>query len=170
MEKQDIKYSSKKIFDGSSPSTFYGKGYFLEAAGSNYGRKDKDGKLLFSPYDAESYLTRDRMVVDVLLKSIPNIKTAIVLGCARGYMVQAFHERNVETVGVDISEWAVKNCAPEVADYIYCGDVCDLSKWRDGEFDVVIALDVFEHIRIPTFTGPGRGGARRKNNCPRHTD
>ena len=144
-----VKHSSKKQFDGSSPSKFYGKGYFMDAEGSNYGRKDEEGKLLFSPYDAESYLYRDRLVVDVLLKSVPNIETAIVLGCARGYMVQAFHERNVEAVGVDISEWAVENCAPMVADHIYCGDVCDLSKWRDGEFDVGVALDVFEHIKVP---------------------
>jgi glycosyltransferase involved in cell wall biosynthesis len=154
VNRKEIKYSSKKQFEGSSPKEFFGKGYYLDAEGSNYGRKDKDGKILFSPYNAESYLYRDRQVVDVLLKSVPNIKTAIVLGCARGYMVQALHERNVDAVGVDISEWAVENCAPEVAEYIFCGDVCDLSKWGDGEFDLAIALDVFEHLRTPgTYNG-----------------
>ena len=68
-KKREIKRSSEKKFEGSAPSEFYSKGYFLEAAGSNYGRKDVvTGEHLFSPYTEEFYLARSRLIVASLLK------------------------------------------------------------------------------------------------------
>jgi len=142
LEKREIKYSSKKRFKGSKPAEFYGENHFLRAEGSNYSRA---GAI---PCD-EEYLDRNRSVVGKLLQQFPRVRTAIVLGCARGYMVQALREEMVDAVGVDISEWAIRNCSPPVADYVYCGDVCDLSRWPDGSFDVAIAFDIFEHIKVP---------------------
>ena len=152
MEKEEnqVKRSSKKKFEGSAPSELYGEGYFLRAEGSNYGRRDLvTDEPLFSPYTEEFYLERDRVIVKTILNSLKGLKSAIVLGCARGYMVQAFHEKSLHAVGVDISEWAIEHGAEPVLDHLYCGDICDLSKWKDKEFDVVIALDVLEHIRVP---------------------
>lgn len=142
-KKRNIKYSSQKEFLGSQPTEFYNKEYFMSASGSNYGREG------FAPYTAEFYLERNRSMVKSLLEQLPHIKTAMVLGCARGYMVQALHENGVDAVGVDISEWAIENCSKGVEDSVYCGDVCDLSKWDDGVFDLVVAFDVFEHIEMP---------------------
>jgi glycosyltransferase involved in cell wall biosynthesis len=146
LSKREIKYSSDKVFEGSRDSTFYGEKYFLNAEGSNYGCGG------FIPYD-ERYLERDRATIPiirgVLREHGSELKSAIVLGCARGYLIQAFKEQNVEAVGVDISEWAVENCAEGVEGHIFCGDVCDLSKWRDGEFTVAVAFDIFEHITVP---------------------
>jgi len=137
-----IKYSSKKRFKGSAPPEFFGSGYYLRAEGSNYGRAP------FAPYD-ESYLIRNRGVAARILEAVPPIKTVLVLGAARGYLVKAFHERGISAIGVDISRWAVENCATGVEDYMYCGDICDLSMWEDEAFDLVVALDILEHIRVP---------------------
>ena len=142
MEKREIKVSSTKRFKGSAPPGFYSREYFLEAEGSNYGRGD------FTPYD-ETYLIRDRELVGRILSAVPGIKSVIVLGAARGYLVKAFYERGLHAVGVDLSRWAVENCAEGVEPYMYWGDVCDLSEWGDEEFDLVVALDVLEHIRVP---------------------
>jgi len=142
LEKREIKVSSTKRFKGSAPPEFYSREYFLEAKGSNYGREP------FAPYD-ETYLERNRMLVNRILAVIPGLKSVIVLGAARGYLVKALYERGVEAVGVDLSRWAVENCAEGVEPYMYWGDVCDLGEWRDGEFDLVVALDVLEHIRVP---------------------
>ena len=145
-----LKYSSERIFTGSALSEFYGEGYFLRGEGSNYGRKDPvSGDVLFTPYTEEFYLTRNRDFVKVILNSLRGIKTALVLGCARGYMVQALREQGVDALGVDISEWAIENGAESVLDYLYCGDACDLSRWVDKAFDLVIALDIWEHISVP---------------------
>ena len=149
-DRSQVKRSSKKKFEGSAPSEAFDEGYFLRAEGSNYGRRDPvSGEVLFTPYTEEFYLDRDRSLVKTILNSLKGIKSAIVLGCARGYMVQAFHEQDIHAIGVDISEWAIENGAEPVLDYLYCGDICDLSMWGDKEFDVVVALDVLEHIRVP---------------------
>jgi GT2 family glycosyltransferase/MoaA/NifB/PqqE/SkfB family radical SAM enzyme len=143
-----VKYASNKKFKGSKPSDFYSEAYFLYAEGSNYGRKDKDGNLLFTPYDEQSYLPRNRQLAS-FIKNIYNPEKVLVLGCARGYLVKAFRELNVEAYGIDISEWAIQNAPPEISDHLYVGDICDLSLWTDEYFDAVIGLDVFEHVKTP---------------------
>jgi len=142
LEKREIKVSSTKRFKGSAPPNFYSREYFLEGEGSNYGREP------FAPYD-ESYLIRNRELVKRILSVAPRLNTVLVLGAARGYLVRAFRERGVNADGVDLSRWAVENCAEGVEPYMYWGDVCDLSKWVDGGVDLVVALDVLEHIRAP---------------------
>lgn len=150
LSKRDIKRSSDKVFKGSKDSTFYSSGYFLSGIGSNYGVGG------FIPYD-EQYLERDRATIPAIRNTLKthgsDLKSALILGCARGYLIQAFRETDVEAVGVDISEWAVENCAEGAEDHIYCGDVCDLSKWRDGEFTIAVAFDIFEHITVPDLYG-----------------
>jgi len=142
LEKREIKVSSTKSFKGSAHPEFYGEGYFLRAEGSNYGRGP------FAPYD-ETYLERNRELVRRILTAIPRLKSVIVLGAARGYLVKAFYEQGIYAVGVDLSQWAVENCAEGIEPYMYWGDICDLSEWEEDEFDLVVALDVLEHIRVP---------------------
>lgn len=147
-EKANVNVSSVKVFEGSKGADFYGEGYYLRAEGSNYGRRDASGNVLFTPYDEESYLPRNR----ALAKGIFDLykpKSVMVLGCARGYLVRAFRELGVDAVGVDISRWAVENSDPTIREHLYVGDICDLSLFEAGQFDVTVALDVFEHVRVP---------------------
>jgi len=142
-----MKYSSRKKFTGSMPESFYSKDYFLNAKGSMYGRKIGD-RYQFYPYTEEYQLPGDREFAKSVKVNL-NTTSVMVLGCARGYMVRAFREINVDAVGVDISKWVIENCDPTVVDYVYNGDVCDLSLWDDKSFDLVLAIDVLEHIRVP---------------------
>lgn len=147
-KKRRVKYSSRKIFTGSKPASFYGKDYFLAAKGSNYGRKTHDGQVLFTPYEEQFYLPRNREVAQWIMRRF-HPKTAIVLGCARGYMVKALRDLGINAVGVDISRWAITHSPDDVQDYMYVGDVCDLSLWMTQQFDVAVAFDVLEHIHVP---------------------
>jgi len=148
LEKKKVKYSSKKKFKGSKNSDFYGEGYFLSAQGSNYGRRDKTGNLLFVPYEEQYYLPRNREVAKHIVQKF-HPQRVLVLGCARGYLVKALRALNIDAVGVDISAWAIENAPSDVQDFLYVGDICDLSLWKNKSFDVVVAFDVLEHIRIP---------------------
>jgi GT2 family glycosyltransferase/ubiquinone/menaquinone biosynthesis C-methylase UbiE len=149
MEKEkQVNVSSSKVFVGSKPKEFYDEGYYLNADGSNYGRKAADGSQLFTPYDEQSYLPRNRQLAKFVCK-IYKPKTVMVLGCARGYLVKAFRELGVEAVGVDISKWAIENSPEDVRKHLFVGDICDLSLFESGHFDVTIAFDVFEHITVP---------------------
>ncbi len=66
-------------------------------------------------------------------------------GCAKGYLVKAFHILDIECYGCDISSYAIKNVDAEVRDY------CRLSNERDfipfdDVFDWIISKDVMEHM------------------------
>ena len=139
---------SGKVFEGSKEQSFYGEKYFLGAEGSNYGRRDAEGKLMFAPYTEEYYLPRDQALAAHLVQRF-RPRSALVLGCARGYLVKSLRDLGVEAFGVDLSEWAIKNCHRDAKDFVYVGDVCDLSRWSSKQFDLVVALDVFEHVRVP---------------------
>ena len=143
-----IKYSSKKKFAGSKDSSYYDKDYFLNAMGSMYGKQDGKGGYVFYPYTEEYQLNRDKDFYDIYL-NILKPKTAIVLGCARGYGVRILRDAGVDAIGVDISEYAIENCDEKIKDYVYCGDICDLSMFKDKSFDILFAVDVLEHIKVP---------------------
>jgi hypothetical protein len=64
-------------------------------------------------------------------------------GCAKGFMVYAMRLLGKEAHGVDISEYAVNNCHPEVKDYLSVINSTDQIK---GGWDLIIAKDVLEHI------------------------
>jgi len=76
-------------------------------------------------------------------------KESIVLdfGCARGYFVKALREHNVKAFGVDISEWAIKNCEEDVVGYV-SNKIEDLPL----SFDYIFSKDVLEHIHTEKLT------------------
>jgi len=113
-----------------------------------YGIKRPDGEYKFYPY-IEKYVSPQFHKIAKNIKTKTKPDNVMVLGCARGYLVKAFRDIGIECYGVDISEWAIENCHPDVVDYLYCGDICDLSMWDDKSFDFVFANDVLEHIRVP---------------------
>lgn len=75
-------------------------------------------------------MTKDDCVVD--------------FGCARGYTVKALRGLGYEAFGVDVSEWAVQNCDPDVRDYCYLVDQHPVDRWAD--VDWIVAKDVLEHV------------------------
>jgi len=137
---------TEKRFTGSKTSTFYNEGYYLRGEGSNYGRKH--GHLSFAPYEEQYYLPRDRQFAKFIVSTYKP-SSALILGCARAYLVQALRELDVDAKGIDISEWAIANAPGELREHLFVNDICDLSMFKDNEYDCVIALDVLEHIGIP---------------------
>lgn len=67
-------------------------------------------------------------------------------GCARGYVVRALLELDFENVrGLDVSEWALKNCDPKVKGKLS-------NTWPD-QVDWIIAKDVLEHVPLNELGG-----------------
>jgi GT2 family glycosyltransferase len=143
-----MKKSKPKVFAGSKPSDFYNADYYLNGVNGNYGRRDESGKQVFAPYDEANYLPRNRQLAQ-FIASTYKPKTALVLGCARAYLVQALRELGVDAKGIDISQWAIDNAPQKIKEHLYIGDICDLSRFKTAQFDVVTAFDVFEHITVP---------------------
>jgi GT2 family glycosyltransferase len=139
---------ANRKFAGSKPSSFYSEAYYLSGVGSNYGRKDSSGALVFAPYEEQHYLPRNRQLAKFVV-DVYKTQSVLVLGCARAYLVQALCELGVDAKGIDISQWAIRNAPEKIKKHLYVGDICNLSRFKSDSFDCVIGLDVFEHIAVP---------------------
>lgn len=64
--------------------------------------------------------------------------TFLDYGCAKGYLVKALRLLDVFAYGYDISEYAIKNCDPDVKDYCSTKALVTV--------DYVIAKDILEHV------------------------
>lgn len=75
------------------------------------------------------------------------------VGCAKGFLVYALNQLGIDTLGIDVSEYAIKNA--KIPDRVQIGEVQNV-KWQDNNFDVVTAFDVMEHIsekEVPKVCG-----------------
>lgn len=119
-------------------ASFYDEEYFTKGTKSGYGGQ-------FSPYNENLYHNVMKPLAKKLTASY-HPKNALDLGCARGYLVRALVEEGVDTQGIDVSTWAIQNCDPSVKDRVHVGTMVNLSQFQDNQFQLVTALDAFEHV------------------------
>ncbi len=73
-------------------------------------------------------------------------------GCAHGFLVKCLNDYGVNTYGVDISEFAIKNSLADISDKVTIIKNNNLInaikkfKFNKKIFDWIISKDVFEHI------------------------
>jgi hypothetical protein len=84
------------------------------------------------------------MVRDLLAYCMP-FKTVLEVGCATGILVKVLRQWGFEAWGVDLSEWAIANAEEEAKPYVQVGNVNKLP-FGDRNFDLVIGLDILEHV------------------------
>lgn len=80
------------------------------------------------------------------LRSVLDIKpydTVLDYACARGFLVKAFRSIGVDACGYDISDWAIQNCHPDVADYV------STLPPRAVLYDHITGKDFCEHVPEP---------------------
>lgn len=96
------------------------------------------------PYTADSAHWKDfysRVADEVVRSCTP--KRVFDAGCAIGFLVAAFWDRNVEAHGRDISEFAISQARPDVREFCSVGSIADPI---DGDFDLVTCIEVLEHM------------------------
>jgi glycosyltransferase involved in cell wall biosynthesis/SAM-dependent methyltransferase len=110
-------------------SSMYDENYFEgKKTKSNYQSYSKDAKI------------PGEILADTLLELFQP-RSSLDVGCALGFVVKEMHKHDVKACGIDISEWAVKQ-----ADVPYISQL-DISRQKIiGEYDVVTAFDILEHI------------------------
>jgi ubiquinone/menaquinone biosynthesis C-methylase UbiE len=69
------------------------------------------------------------------------------VGCAKGFMLKDFKRLlpNSTLLGVDISEYAIRNSDPEVAESLILGSAVDLP-FHDKSFDLVISINTIHNL------------------------
>ena len=67
------------------------------------------------------------------------------VGCAKGFLVKELMDLGIDAYGIDISEYAVRNCHPDVIGRIHVGNTEDLP-FPDNSFRCVTAIDVVHNL------------------------
>ena len=70
--------------------------------------------------------------------------TVLELGCSSGAVITGLVGSGIDAEGVDISASSRAHAATEIQPRIHVGDLLDLA--LDRRYDVVMGLDVFEHL------------------------
>ena len=103
------------------------------------------------------YTGRRKIVFEWLLQVLANYSNPVVLdlGCGTGHNLQNIQERGFRnSFGLDITFDALSFCRQRKLEGLICGDGA-LLPFTNQSFDVVIALDMLEHIKDDTLALEG---------------
>lgn len=113
----------------------YGRAYFDGTRDTGYGGYRYDGRWVPIAEDIVQHfgLKPGQRVLDV--------------GGAKGFLVKDLMKAcpGLEAFGLDISEYAVMNCEPEVVGRMHLGD-CRKLPFPDGSFDAVISINAIHNV------------------------
>jgi len=124
----------------------FGKDYFDNGLGSNYGGKNS------MEYNKRNYLPAKRELVNNIVKRIGIPKNVCCLGCGRGFLPLAFKYIGSDAFGIDISDYAIETAPKEIKDKLVVGDCSDnafMMKIPALTYELVTGFDVLEHIKVP---------------------
>ncbi|MEB3217340.1 MAG: glycosyltransferase [Nostocales cyanobacterium 94392] len=86
--------------------------------------------------------------------------TILDAGCAMGFLVEALRQKNVETWGIDISEYAIKKAHQSIQPYCWIGSVTEVFPRK---YDLIVSIEVLEHL-------PKAEAEKALANLCQHTD
>jgi len=116
----------------------YGEAYFDGPRDVGYGGYRYDGRWRPVAEDmiAHFHLKPGDRVLDV--------------GCAKGFLVKDMMAAcpGLEVFGIDVSEYALKHCDPDVVGRLHLGSCEDLP-FPDGSFSAVISLNTIHNLDRP---------------------
>lgn len=72
------------------------------------------------------------------VESLPIKAKILDVACGEGVLVEEFRQKGWDIEGIDLNYQS---------EFVRRGDVCDLP-YNNGEFDIVLFLDAFEHIEF----------------------
>lgn len=113
-----------------------------------FGQEYFDGSRDYG-YGGYKYDGRWRSVVRDLIEQYGIVGGMRILdiGCAKGFLVKDFQDQipELNVFGIDISEYAIKNCHPEVVGRIYQGSATKLL-FPDNSFDLVVSINTLHNL------------------------
>ncbi|MDI6874293.1 class I SAM-dependent methyltransferase [Candidatus Solincola sp.] len=94
--------------------------------------------------EALTYREEFREVAE-LVRDLFRPRRVLDVGCAKGFQVLALRREGMEAWGIDISDYAVSDAPAEVEPYLKVEEYRKVH-FPDGYFDLVLAMEVLEHI------------------------
>ena len=109
-----------------------------------YERGQASGKSCYSNYRWMPKETFDMCESIIEHAGIAHGDKILDFGCAKGFIVKAFHQMGYASQGCDLSKYAISNADPEIKDLVY---LYDSEKQNiDKDYNIIISKDVLEHV------------------------
>jgi SAM-dependent methyltransferase len=126
--------ASAKTDDVLAKARAFGRDYFDGSRDTGYGGYRYDGRWVPVAKDIVAHfgLKPGQRILDV--------------GCAKGFLVKDLMTAcpGLEAFGLDISEYAMMHCEPEVVGRLHLGN-CERLPFPDGSFDAVISINTLHN-------------------------
>jgi glycosyltransferase involved in cell wall biosynthesis/predicted TPR repeat methyltransferase len=115
------------------------------AFGEDYFERGADtGVNTYTDYEAKSWIPRHADAIDAVFRP----GSCLEVGCAKGELVGELRRRGVECVGTDLSHYSVAAGSQELTGRaLAAASIADLP-FPDDTFDLVVAIEVLEHVPI----------------------
>lgn len=115
----------------------YGQMYFDGPREYGYGGYNYDGRWLPVAANIIDYYKTERVPYQRVLD----------VGCAKGFLVHDLmvKSRNVDAYGLDISEYALKNCLPSMVGRLHLGNALSLP-YPDKSFELVLSINTLHNL------------------------
>ncbi len=113
---------------------------------SKYGKMYFDGPREYG-YGGYRYDGRWQPVAADIIKHF-NLKQGdkvLDVGCAKGFLVKDLLALGIDAYGIDISEYALNNCEPEVVGRLQIGNAIELP-FPDNSFNAVISINTLHNL------------------------
>ena len=120
----------------------YGASYFGEG-------RDPSDRGDLSGYERYDRATSNADAAAYLVWRALPVASALDVGCATGFVVEALRELGIATDGVDLSRYAIAHAVPGARGHVRHGDVRAGLPFADRSYDVVTALETLEHLSPP---------------------
>lgn len=138
---------TRQELDGALATTtpdLYDSAYF----GEGRDPLDRMGLSGYERYDRE---TSNADVAAYLVWKWFDVHTALDVGCAMGFVVEALREVGIRAEGVDVSHHAVTHAAPGARGHVRQGSLTERLRPRHASFDLVSVFETLEHLPPETI-------------------
>ncbi|EQC46804.1 class I SAM-dependent methyltransferase [Bacteriovorax sp. Seq25_V] len=102
-------------------------------------------------YGGYHYDGRYRQIAEEIVKRYGLTSKSKVLdfGCGKGYLLfEIYNITKCQILGLDISDYAIKNSKAEIKEFIKFGDEDALEGFSDNEFDLVISTMTLHNLSL----------------------
>lgn len=108
---------------------------------------DKSKGTIGRAFTKQEYFNRYRKHNHEIVNTIVSFykpNRVLSLGCGIGFDVERFVQLGIDITGLEITQDAITNSS--VSEKIVWGSATDLSRFSDRSFDLVLALELLEHL------------------------
>lgn len=111
----------------------------------------KAEKGRYKEYPREQQYRIAKTTAEILFKAVDEDWAGgwsmLDVGCAKGFLVESFHNKGIEAYGVDISHYALKQCEDYIKPFVRQVDAAyDSLPFPDGFFTLITALGVLDYL------------------------